>query len=158
MCIALCFGSIRISDYRQTLGAIMKMFKIIFKYILPIGIITEDFFSFQWVSESVVDGPHLYGLIYPQNSDAIGSSFAYEFYLKGILLNMSIYLLIGTLIYWVLIKRIKKIKTINGLSVGIWIIATLVCVGNLMFFSEYTFKWDYDFPVEYKEIKLNRFK
>lgn len=136
----------------------MKMFKILVKYILPIGIIAPCFFSFQWVSESVADGPNLYGLIYPQKSDAIGSSFAYEFYLKGILLNMSIYLLFGTLIYLTLIKRIKKTKILNGLSVAIWIIATLVCVKNLMFFSEYTFKWDYDFPVEYEEIKLNRFK
>ena len=71
---------------------------------------------------------------------------------------MSIYLLFGTLIYLTLIKRIKKTKILNGLSVAIWIIATLVCVENLMFFSEYTFKWDYDFPVEYEEIKLNRFK
>ena len=84
--------------------------KKILTYSIPIGLIAAWFISFEWISESVLDGPNLYGLIYPHRSDAIGSSFAYEFYLKGILINFPLYMLLGALIYWMAIRNIVKGK------------------------------------------------
>jgi len=128
--------------------------KKILTYSIPISLIAAWFISFEWISESVVDGPNLHGLIYPHRSDAIGSSFAYEFYLKGILINFPLYILLGTLIYWIAIKRIVKRKIRNGIIIGLWLISILIYIPSLIFISEYRFSWDYDFPVEYKEIKL----
>jgi len=132
----------------------MKELKNILLYIIPISLISTILVSTKWVSESITDTPNLYGLIYPVRSDALGSSFAYEFYLKGILLNSIPYFIFGLIVYYLSIKRLKNTKVKTGISIGLWILLILIYSPFLVFLSEYSLKWDYSFIVEYKKFEF----
>ncbi len=128
--------------------------KQFFKYVLPVYIISTLLFSVEWLSDSVPDGPNLHGLIYPQSSDAIGSSFAYEFYLKGILINSLLYGLFGVAVYKLVFSRVKNKKINIAISIVLWTLAFLPTLLFFLFFSEYSFSWDYNHPVNYPEIRF----
>jgi len=126
----------------------------VFKYVLPTYIISILLFQVEWLSDSLLDGPNLHGLIYPQSSDAIGSSFAYEFYLKGILINSVPYGLFGVLVYKLVFSRVKSKKINMAILIVLWTLAFFPILLFLVFFYECSFYWDYNHPVNYSEIKF----
>ena len=132
----------------------MKALKNNLLFVIPISLILARLISIKSTSESIIDAPNLYGLIYPVRSDALGSSFAYEFYLKGILLNSIPYFLFGLIVYYVLIKTLKNTKIKIGIAIGLLVLLILIYSPFLVFLSEYNLKWDCSFLVEYKKFEF----
>lgn len=135
----------------------MITIKEFLKYIFPLSVILNMLFQVEWLSDSIIDGPNLQGLLYPHSSDAIGSSFAYEFYWKGIILNTFIYGLLAYILYKLTLSRISNRKVNSSISIILWVLTSLRILMFLLFFSEYYFFWDFNHPVNYTEVKFRSF-
>lgn len=120
---------------RETLDALV--------FILPMSIVWTFTICLKWHSR-LGDWPDVYGMFYPISSDSIGSSLHYEYYIKGIIINILLFSIISALVYFALVKRIlnSKIKRIiiRLILVAFWGVMLLKAV----FVGESDMMWDYD--------------
>jgi hypothetical protein len=118
--------------------------KEILYIVLPLSFFLSFLFQQKWHSKSVMDWPNLYGLFYPISSDAIGSSFNYEYYIKGLLIALIIFGTISYLFNSFVLQKIKNWFIKKGIIILIWIGFSLLVLPRILFINYAVFKWDYN--------------
>ena len=115
-------------------------------FAIPFAIILSWTLYFVWVPIPGEGGTKLFGLFYPQSSDSWASSFEYQYYWKGILINFPVYFIIGILIYWLTIKRMNRKLITSLIAIVLWAFVIWLNRISYLFFSDFSFLWDYDSP------------
>lgn len=118
--------------------------KDIISIIFPLTFFLTFSIQQKWHSSSVLDWPNVYGLFYPISSDAIGSSFNYDYYLKGFLITIPIFGFLSYLFNRFLFQKIKNKLIKIGIMILIWIGFSWLVLPRLLFIGYSNFKWDYD--------------
>ena len=122
---------------------IRELFKI-FAIVLPLAMILTFLIQLKWHSSSVVDWPNLYGLFYPVTSDAIGYTFNFEYYIKGLIIHLVIFGLIGYILVNILDSKLKRKIIRKILITVVWIGFIIVVLPRIIIVKDAEFKWDYD--------------
>lgn len=118
--------------------------KEILSIVLPLSFVLSFLLQQKWHSKSVLDWPNLYGLFYPISSDAIGSSFNYEYYIKGLLIALTVFGIISYLFNSFVLQKIKNKFIKIGILILIWVGFSLLILPRILFIHHAIFKWDYD--------------
>lgn len=118
--------------------------KDIISIIFPLTFFLTFFIQQKWHSSNVLDYPNLYGLFYPIFSDAIGSSFSYDYYIKGFLITIPIFGFLSYLFNHFLLQKIKTKLIKTSLVILIWIGFSCLVLPRILFITYSNFKWDYD--------------
>ncbi|MGQ8338449.1 hypothetical protein ACUNWD_17975 [Sunxiuqinia sp. A32] len=131
-----------------------ELFKI-FAIVFPLAMVLTFLIQLKWHSSSIIDWPNLYGLFYPVTSDAIGYTFNFEYYIKGLVIHLVIFGLVGYFLVNVLDTKLK-IKILRKiLIIVVWIGFIIVVLPRIIIVQDADFKWDYDKTTKIDEKTLN---
>ena len=112
--------------------------------VFPLTIVLTFLIQLKWHSASILDWLNLYGLFYPISSDAIGSSFNYEYYIKGLLITIIIFGIFSYFLNYFLIKQIVNRLIKRRVVIVIWIVFLLLVLPKIIIINYSDFMWDYD--------------
>lgn len=89
--------------------------------VSPLAILMTFLIQLKWHSSSVVDWPNLYGLFYPVSSDAIGYTFNFEYYIKGLMIHFMFFGFISYLLVNIIANKLKSKIIKKILVIAVWL-------------------------------------
>jgi hypothetical protein len=94
-------------------------------------------------------GPNLYGFPDAFMTDTWVNTFEHEIYVRGLLIDGSLYLAFTSLLTMLLIERVKNNKLKNGISVLLWLSALVMLSPFVLFHAYLRYEWAYEYTMNF---------